>query len=268
MPATSKNPAADQLAEPDLLVLLPWCVSLLLVLYAVGVGAAVVPLQPGTPAWQLRFCEALINQSPLVLMGLGLALIGQASGAELASSRRLLRWTARAALPLSLGFALLIPLQAAASVQLLRNADHSATVLLRNTDSNLAAARAAIRQARTGAELETIANRLPGGLIGLLEPDAILPAQQQRLLQGLEQLRGRSLLQLQLASQQQRTQVVRNSLRLSLLAALLAALFQQARPRRQRGSNRWRLTLPRWRWPARERVHAMARYCNDTEGRG
>ena len=58
----------------DLTALLPWCASLLLVLYLVGVLNSAIPLQVNTPEWQLRLCEALINQSPLVLMGLSVAL--------------------------------------------------------------------------------------------------------------------------------------------------------------------------------------------------
>lgn len=271
MVAASSGPAAGpvQTSEPDLRALLPWSASLLLVLYVAGVAAAVIPLQPGTPAWQLRFCEALINQSPLVLMGLGLALVAQRCEADNGASRRILRWTARAALPLTLGFALLIPLQAAASLQLLQATARSSTTVLSTADTNLTAARQAIRQARSADELEAIANRLPVRLPAMAELGAGLPEQQQQLLQILDQLRGRSQLQLQLATQQQRTQVLRNSLRLSLLAALLACLFQQARPQHRRpGQRRLRLSLPSWRLPRRRRVDAMARYCSDAEGRG
>jgi hypothetical protein len=272
MSATSHGPATAtttaQAPEPDLLALLPWCASLLLVIYAVGVAAAVIPLQPTAPAWQLRFCEAVINQSPLVLMGLSLALIAQRATHEAATGacRRILRWTSRMALPLTLGFALLIPLQGAASLQLLRNTNRNAAAMLSNADLNLAAARQAIRQVRSQDELEALANRLPAGLASVGDRGADLAQQQQQLLQALDQLRGRSVLQLQLSSQQQRTQVLRNSLRLSLLAGLLACLFQQARPQRNR--RRLTLALPRWSLPRRGRVHAMARYCNDAEGRG
>jgi len=53
---------------------------------------------------------------------------------------------------------------------------------------------------------------------------------------------------------------------LSWRAGLLACLFQQARPQRNR--RRLTLALPRWSLPRRGRVHAMERYCNDAEGRG
>jgi len=103
----------------DLTALLPWCASLLLVLYLVGVLNSAIPLQVSTPEWQLRLCEALINQSPLVLMGLSVAIVGRHLQPDNGAVDRLLRWTQRAALPLTLGFALLIPLQgmAAAKVQ-------------------------------------------------------------------------------------------------------------------------------------------------------
>ena len=254
----------------DLTALLPWCASLLLVLYLVGVLNSVIPLQVSTPQWQLRLCEALINQSPLVLMGLSVAIVGRHLQPDNAGVDRLLRWTQRAALPLTLGFALLIPLQGSASLQLLQTANRSSTELITSTTRNLTAAQAQIARAGSTAELETLVNQLPLRLPPLAQLGTNLGAQQQQLRQVLDQVRGRTLLQVQLNRQQQQTLVLRNSVRLSLLAALLACVFQQARQRPQR------LAMPNWRnlaWrrprqDARQRTLTtdLARYCDGLDG--
>jgi hypothetical protein len=255
--------------QSALLHLLPWCASVLLVLYGVGVLNSVIPLQPNSPQWQLRLCEALINQIPLVLMGVSVAVIAHHWDANAVAAGRIVRWTTRAALPLTVGFALLIPLQGAASLQVLQAANRSSSAFVANTNRNLEAAQAQIRLAQSSAELELVMNQLPTRLPPVEQLGNSFSDQQQRLQQVLEQLRGRAVLQVQLNRQQQQTLVLRNSLRLGLLAALLAWLFQQARPQPLR-LGRWRLPSLQWlRRPRPQRRRGMApdmaRYCDGVE---
>ena len=123
------------------LQLLPWCSALLLVLYGVGVVNTIVPLQLTSPQWQVHFCEALINQSPLLLMALSVAVLGQRVLQESITLRRILSWSRRAALPLTLGFALLIPLQGMASLQLLQNANSSTNAVIKESERRVASSR-------------------------------------------------------------------------------------------------------------------------------
>ena len=260
--------SAAQSPQRDLVSLLPWFASLLLLLYGVGVVGNVIPLQLTSPQWQLRLCEALINQVPLVLMGLALAVIGQRWDPNGVVNNRILRWTTRAALPLTLGFALLIPLQGAASLRILQTTNRNSAALISATERNLKVARQQINQAGSSAELSAIAEQLPTRLPPLEQLGNGVSAQQQQLLQVLDQLRGRTVLQVQVNRQQQQTLLLRNSLRLSLVAALLACLFQQARPQRQA-----RAATPRRSRKAQPRnqtlVADLARYCNgDDGGRG
>lgn len=226
--AVSKPPARS--TEPDLVRLLPWCATLLFVLYGVGVLSSMVPLQLSSPQWQLRFCEALINQIPLVLMGLSVAVVARRWEVETGLASRLLRWTSRAALPLTVGFALLIPLQGFASLQLLQAANRNSTTVIEATTRNLKLAREQINQAGSTDALEAVASQLPVRLPPMGQLGGSSTEQQQKLLQVLDQLRGRTVLQVQLNRQQQQTLLLRNSLRLGLLAVLLAWMFQQARP--------------------------------------
>lgn len=259
-------------SDPTALQLLPWCSALLLVLYGVGVLNSIVPLQLTSPQWQLRVCEALINQSPLVLMGLSVAVLSQRLLVDSNTLQRILSWTARLALPLSLGFALLIPLQAGASLQLLQNTNRNTDALLNNSDRQLASLTASIKQSDSSEALQSLIDTLPAGLPAIETLGSDLASQQQKLIALLQQLRGRNVLTLQVNRQRQQTLLLRNSLRISLLAALLALLFQQLRPKR-RGRMAW--PQLRWQlWPRKRRAsHAMAselaRYCNDdTAGRG
>lgn len=258
----------DRPPQRDLASLLPWFASLLLLLYGVGVLGTIIPLQITSPQWQLRLCEALINQVPLVLMGLALAVIGQRWDPQGAVNNRILRWTRRAALPLTLGFALLIPLQGAASLQILQTTNRNSSALITATERNLKAARQQINQAGSSTELAAIAEQLPTRLPPLEQLGSSVGAQQQQLLQVLDQLRGRTVLQVQLGRQQQQTLLLRNSVRLSLVAAVLACLFQQARPQRQARPATPRRT-PKTQPRNRALVADLARYCNgDNGGRG
>lgn len=260
----ASTPAA-QSPQRDLLFLLPWLASLLLLLYGVGVIGNVIPLQLTSPQWQLRLCEALINQAPLVLMGLALAVIGHRWTPDGVVNNRILGWTRRAALPLTLAFALLIPLQGAASLEILQTTNRNSAALIAATDRNLKAARQQINQARSSAELAAMAEQLPTRLPPLEQLGSSFGAQQQQLLQVLDQLRGRTVLQVQLNRQQQQTLLLRNSVRLTLVAALLACLFQQARPQRQArpvAAQRQRQTQPRQQTLAAD----LARYCNGNKG--
>jgi len=260
--------SAAQPPQRDLASLLPWFASLLLLLYGIGVIGNVIPVQLTAPQWQLRLCEALINQAPLLLMGLALAVIGQRWNPDGTVTQRILRWTSRAALPLTLGFALLIPLQGAASLQILQTTNRNSTALIAATDRNLKAARQQINQAGSSADLAAIAEQLPTRLPPMAQLGNDVSAQQRQLLQVLDQLRGRTVLQVQLNRQQQQSLLLRNSVRLSLVAALLACLFQQARPQRQP-----RPAAPRRSRQAQPRkqtlVADLTRYCNgDSGGRG
>jgi hypothetical protein len=250
--------------------LLPGSVVVLLVLFGVGVINSSIPLELGSPQWQLRLCDAVISQMPLVLMGLGLAVLAQQWLATSVTLARVLLWTRRAALPLALGFALLIPLQGSASLQLLQTANRNANAVVQQSDRRLNALTKAINQTGSSAELQTLIERLPAGLPPLQQLGNDLSGQQQQLIALLKQWRGRSVLEVQLNRQRQQTLLLRNSLRLSLLAALLAWLFLQLSPRRLPLG--WlRLRRPQWPLkakPSRALAAELARYCNDSSGRG
>jgi hypothetical protein len=251
--------------------LLPWCSALFLVLYAVGVINNLIPLQLTSPQWQVRFCEALINQSPLLLMGLSVAVLGQRVLQESVALRRILSWATRAALPLTLGFALLIPLQGMASLQLLQNANSTTNAVIKESDRRLTSLTTAIKQTGSSAALGTLLDTLPPGVPPLEQLGPDLASQQRQLIALLQQLRGRTVLSLQVNRQRQQTLLLRNGLRLSLLAALLALVFQQLRPKRS-GLAWPRLRWPQWsrkRRPSQAMAAELARYCNDERsGRG
>ena len=264
--ASTQQPPADTLLQR----LLPSSVILLLVLFGIGVMNSIIPLQVGSPQWQLRFCDALITQVPLVLMALSLAVLGLRWLEQSKALDRILRWTRRAALPLALGFALLIPLQGAASWQLVQSGQRSSTAIVRQSDGQLATLTAAINRTSSSAELQSLLERLPAGLPTLQQLGPDLGTQQRQLIALLKQLRGRSVLTLQLNGQRQQTLLLRNSLRLGLLSALLAWLFVQLNPRRLPLG--WlRLRRPQWRRksrPSQAMAAELARYCNDGAGRG
>jgi len=153
--------------------------GLVLLLLSLSIAAgAFFPIAILDPAWQLRLGAVLINSAPLPLMGLAilhLALYLDKQDELLVRRRRI---AAALALPVALGYLLLVPLLATAVVHQQAAKLRGPQLQLRRASSQLSALRTAVRSA-------TSAEDLSQRLVALQAPQ--LAANQQNL--SLEQQR-------------------------------------------------------------------------------
>ena len=89
-----------------------WISISLLASYLIMTISVLFPLRLLAPEWQQRVIATLVNNAPNALTGLALIYALRFLGPELTANRRLFNFTTRWAAMASLGFFLLIPLQA------------------------------------------------------------------------------------------------------------------------------------------------------------
>jgi len=150
---------------------------LLLLFLSIAAGA-LFPIAILDPAWQLRLGSALINSSPIPLTGLALLHMAEDLDLDDPLLIRRQRIAAALAVPVVLGFLLLVPLLGTAVVRQQAAQLKESQLRLRQASTQLGALRAAVRSA-------TSAEDLSQRLVALQAPP--LAANQQNL--SLEQQR-------------------------------------------------------------------------------
>jgi hypothetical protein len=159
----------------------------LLILYGLVVLAAILPPRLLDPTWQLRFTNALINNSFLAL--LGLALVHLAAYLDRANPHLLRRRDNLAALALAavLGFLLLIPLQGYAVWRGITNAKSQQSSQLRMVTGRISAVRTAINSATSSQDLQRRLRGLRVPPLAAAELEQPLPVLRESMLESLEQ---------------------------------------------------------------------------------
>lgn len=122
-------------------------------LFVIQVLAAIVPVRLIDPAWQLSLISSLLAIAYLPLLGLGLLHLASGLSDWDERLRRQLRWAARLALPVCLGFLLLIPLQWAALGQLNSKADGQRQRELSRLETLVTSLRQVVRQSGSTTEI-------------------------------------------------------------------------------------------------------------------
>lgn len=196
----------------------------LFIFYATLVVNALIPPSLLNPAWLMRLASVLIGNAFLPLLGLALislAVIVEPSRKLENYSKSLARWAVLA----SLGFLLLLPLQAWSAWRLIRDDFSSLERGKPSPDEPLQAMETAIRQAPDAASIQTSLAILRGPAITPEDMARPLPELKQVLLNSLQQART-NLLKKQRNSPDPRSWVlIQDVLRFSVASLGFAAAF-------------------------------------------
>lgn len=167
MTASSQGESTSTRSRPIATQFAPWRLSwvalVLFVLFGTIVIGAALPAKLVDPAWQLGLFSAVVNTAGFPLVGMGLLHLAadlDPTNEQLHNQRRL---CARLAVPVALGFVLMVPLQAYLLWQ------HSSTVL-GGRESQLNRAERAITSLREAVQGATSTDDLQKRLQALNRP--------------------------------------------------------------------------------------------------
>lgn len=159
----------------------------LLALYATIVLSAALPLRLADPAWQLRLYNAVVNASAFPLVGLALLHLSSDLNPDSATLARRASFFSRLAVPIALGFLLLIPLQGYLLWQQSSNVATGLTNQLDRQDRTLASLRDALQKASSTAELQRRFTAIGGPRLGPAQQSLPLSQLRPQLNAVLEQ---------------------------------------------------------------------------------
>ena len=138
----------------------------LFLLFASLVVAALFPLQPLDPAWQLRLAVTLINSAAFPLLGLALLQIAAELGPHDPQLKSRARLCSQLAVAAALGFLLLLPLQTVAGLQQGRSLNQAQASRLQGAEAKLRALREVVAGATSNADLNVQLQKLSGPVLG------------------------------------------------------------------------------------------------------
>ncbi|QPN63281.1 hypothetical protein [Synechococcus sp. CBW1004] len=177
------------------------------------------------PAWQLLVVNTLFSAAPFPLLATCCLLLGHAPDPNVPAASRLLRGRLRLASRLaSIGFVLLIPLQASALWRIGLLAEVPANRLI----STLSAVRAEIESSRTTEELNTALVKLPGNPKLPADFNLPIPDFQKVTIERLSQDLSNQKQQQSQRIRNRRLTDASNLVKNSVLGALLSVFFAAA----------------------------------------
>ena len=210
---------------------LAFATLVLLVLFLTIVAGVVWPLALLDPGWQLRLGAALINSAPLPLTGLALLHLAAWLDRRDGLLVHRCRLAARLAIPVALGFLLLMPLLSSAALRQQSNQSLGRQAGVSRATSQLEALRAAVRSATSPQDLGQGLAALQGPQLEAGDQGLSLPQLRQRVNAVLDQAAG------QIAREQAAIpalnpwrlapEILRSSVACLALAAGFAALAQR-----------------------------------------
>jgi len=152
----------------------------LFVVFSTAVLGVAFPFLPLDPGWQLRMTGALIQSAPFPLVGLALLQLAMQLDPEDPILWRRWRRCSRLAVAATLGFLLLCPLQAVASLQESRSFNTAQSSRITAAERKLISLRRAVSTAASNAALKQQLQRLDGPALGpaeMAQPPPLLKAQ-------------------------------------------------------------------------------------------
>lgn len=232
-------------------------------LFVLRVLLSLGPLRSGPVAVALRLCDALVGQAPfavVVVCLIGLSLLIDEEGR---SSRRLARGLHAAAIPVAIGYLLLIPLYGTAQWWRTRAEATTMRQELQSSLQQLRTARQSVLRASSSRDLEAILAALPAGSPPLSRFGPDLPQRRSALVRFFDQVNGILTQRLEGIEKRLLTTFLRDAGLFSLACLGLAALFYRSsqldlsrRPRRLQLSLA-PLRRPRHRNPLEEELQRM-----------
>lgn len=166
---------------------LSWVALVLLALYATIVLSAALPMRLADPAWQLRLQTAVVNASAFPLVGLALLHLASDLNPGDETLARRTGFFARLAVPIALGFLLLIPLQGYLLWQQSSTVVSGAINQLARQERTLVSLRQAVQQAGSVEELNQRLAAAQGPSLGPAEQALPLGQIKAQLTVALEQ---------------------------------------------------------------------------------
>lgn len=200
----------------------------LALLFVLRVLLALAPLRSGPLPLVLSVCDALVGQAPFAVLVVCLLGLSVLIDEHCRSNRRLAHSLRSAAIPVAIGYLLLIPLYGSAQWWRARS---EATTLRRGLESSLQqlqSTRQGVVRASSSADLQRIWTALPAGSPPLSRFGPDLPRQRRALLRFLDQVN--AILRERLLGVERRLLlgVVRNTGLYALACLALAALFYRS----------------------------------------
>ena len=226
----SKSPAPSSFAittDPSLAGVLEALSLALLGLFVAAVLVSAWPAKILDPQWQLGLTADLINNGSLALVGAlltPLALAFHPGSHRLRARRNAFR---RWALGASIGFLLLIPLQATAGWNLYRMVNNKAEQQSIQEARKVAEFRQSIATATNIQEIQTRLNQLAGNNAGLTPTQLRTPIDQlrQELLARADQAAYRLHRRIQAQASFKPDRLIKETIRITLSALLYSAAF-------------------------------------------
>lgn len=226
-----------------------------LAVFLAALLAALLPIRPIDPTWQLAVIASLVNNGGFALISL--VLLHFASEREPANGR----WQARCttyrqlAIAATLGFLLLVPLQAFATWKLLAASRAVSTEQQRQVAERFGALREAIRTAPSPADLQARLRQLDGPSLQPADLGQPLPQLRQQLLVAVQQAEANLRSQLPAIDPERKWGFLRESLRVVVSALAFAFAFGAAAHRPGGTHSLWS-ALARW-WTRERRARRI-----------
>lgn len=221
------SPDSSLPSSPYLSRLLATLSLVLLVVFVAAVVTTAVPPRLLDPSWQLAVIAAIITNASLALVGT--LMLPLALGFDPINPRLRARWNAfrRWALPVALGFLLLIPLQGYAAWRLQRTVTAALDQQTTQTSKQFFELRQAINAATTHEELQTQLKKLFGRNAGLSPAELRMPmAELRTMLQArAEQASNRLMQQIEAQAGMKPTLPLKETIRIAISALAYAIGF-------------------------------------------
>jgi hypothetical protein len=235
----------------------------LALLFILRVLLSLGPLRSGPVAVALRFCDALVGEAPVVVVVVCLIGLSLLIDEENHTSRRLARGLHAAAIPVAIGYLLLIPLYGAAQWWHTGAEASAMRQGLQSSLQDLRTARQAVLRASSSRDLEAILATLPAGSPPLSRFGPDLPQRRGALVRFFDQVNGILTQRLEGIEKQRLTTFLRDAGLFSLACLGLAALFYRSsqldlsRQQRRLHLRLAPLRRPRHRNPLEEELQRM-----------
>jgi hypothetical protein len=218
------NPTTTQ-SRPQLAGILWWAAVALFSIFTLTILGAAIPLNLGSPLWQLQLSDVLISQSPIALLAICLVFLSSRIDEIGVVPAGALRWCTRAAAAAGVAYALLIPVLLVSSWTMLHPPAGSAQGGAQASMQGLELIQAKVKQAESQAQLQAIYGALPKGLPALASLGSDLASQRQGMGQLLDRIHGRLSMQVNQERQRRQLLVGKNVARLGLSSLVLACLY-------------------------------------------
>lgn len=232
--------------------------SCFLLIFVAAVLVALLPIRFIDPIWQLGVIRSLVDNSSFPLISL--VLLHFASHLEPANGRWLARCTTFRSLAISatLGFLLIVPLQAFATWKAIAASEATTTVQQRQVSETFGALREAIRTAPTLDNLQRRLRQLNGPVLQAADLNQPLPRLRQQLLVALQQAESTVKTQLPAIPPERKWDLIKESVRIVASALAFAFAFGAAACRPGDSHSLWAV-LTRWwtNWYKARQIAAM-----------